>query len=125
MVDMRFVAAYQRRMSTLEATAACMEALGNPTRLAIYRLLVRAGSRGRPVGQIQAALSIPASTLSHHLKHLELVDLVRRRREGVTHHCVANYSSMNAMLDFLTNECCADTPDAAEHSHWNLDKDSA
>ena len=114
-----------RLMSDLETTAACLEALGNPTRLAIYQMLVRAGDQGRPVGQIQAALSIPASTLSHHLKHLELVDLIRRRREGVTHYCVANYAGMNAMLDFLTRECCADTAEGAAHRHWNGDKDSA
>ena len=112
-------------MSDLETTAACLEALGNPTRLEIYRLLVRAGDEGRPVGQFQATLSIPASTLSHHLKHLELVDLVRRRREGVTHFCVANYAGMNAMLDFLTRECCADTPEGAAQAQWTRDKDSA
>lgn len=99
-----------------------MEALGNPTRLEIYRLLVRAGEEGRSVGQIQAALSIPASTLSHHLKHLQLVDLIGRRREGVTHYCVANYAAMHGMLDFLTRECCADTD---EHTNWLRGRDSA
>lgn len=92
----------------LERTAACLEALGNPTRLAIYRLLVRAGGRGKPVGHIQKALEIPASTLSHHLKHLELVGLVSRRREGTIHNCVANYLAMDQVLGFLTRECCVD-----------------
>lgn len=96
-------------MSELEQTAACLEALGNPTRLAIYRLLVRAGEEGQSVGRIQAALSVPASTLSHHLKHLEMVGMVLRRREGTTHTCVANYRTMNKVLGFLTEECCADS----------------
>ncbi|MEQ8602513.1 MAG: metalloregulator ArsR/SmtB family transcription factor [Marivibrio sp.] len=97
----------------LERTAACLEALGNPTRLAIYRLLVRAGDAGKPVGHIQKALEVPASTLSHHLKHLELVGLVARRREGTTHNCVACYMTMDHVLGFLTRECCADAPGAA------------
>lgn len=96
----------------LERTAACMEALGNPTRLAIYRLLVRAGGAGRSVGRIQEALSVPASTLSHHMKHLEMVGLVLRRREGTTHLCQANFAAMNAVVDFLTEECCRDDASA-------------
>lgn len=104
-------------MSELETTAACLEALGNPTRLTIYRLLVRAGEEGKSVGQIQAAMSMPPSTLSHHLKHLELVGLVRRRREGTTHMCVANYMTMNAVLGFLTEECCADSGAAPGNPH--------
>jgi len=95
-------------MDALETAADRLEALGNPTRLAIYRLLVRAGDPGRPVGQIQAALEIPASTLSHHLKHLEMSGLVRRRKDGVTHHCSANFAAMDALIGFLTEECCAD-----------------
>ena len=95
-------------MSDLETAAARLEALGNPTRLSIYRLLVRAGGDGRSVGKIQVALSVPASTLSHHLKHLELVDLVARRKDGTTHTCVANYETMDAVLAFLTEECCSE-----------------
>ena len=95
-------------MSDLEQTAACLEALGNPTRLSIYRMLVRAGRDGRSVGQIQGELGVPASTLSHHLKHLELVRLVRRSRQGTTHVCVANYEIMDAVLNYLTEECCID-----------------
>ncbi len=96
-------------MSELDEMAACLEALGNPTRLAMYRLLVRAGEDGKNVGAIQAAMSIPASTLSHHLKHLELVGLVSRRREGTTHICVAEYMTMNELLGFLSEECCVDS----------------
>ena len=109
-------------MSELETTAACLEALGNPTRLAIYRLLVRAGEEGRCVNQIQAAMSMPSSTLSHHLKHLELVELIRRRREGTVHICIANYTTMNDALDFLAKECCAEskTPPRIPHRSHKL-----
>ena len=60
----------------LEKAAAQLEALGNPTRLNIYRILVRAGDGGLPVGRIQSRLDIPASTLSHHCKRLVDVGLV-------------------------------------------------
>ena len=93
-------------MNKLERTAACLEALGNPTRLRIYRLLVRAGTKGWPVGKIQERLDIPASTLTHHLRQLETVHLVDRHRSGTTHFCSANYAAMTAVLDFLTEECC-------------------
>ena len=99
---------HQRPMTPLDQAATRLEALGNPTRLAIYRLLVRAGSQGRPVGRIQAALDVAPSTLSHHLKHLEMAGLIIRRKEGVTHFCSANYPTMDALIAYLTEECCAE-----------------
>lgn len=100
-------------MERLHTTAACLEALGNPTRLAIYSFLVRAGAEGRPVGKIQAELGVPASTLSHHLKQLEAVDLVLRDKRGTVHFCSANYATMDAVVGFLTEECCVDGSDPA------------
>ena len=68
----------------LDDAAARLEALGNPTRLKIYRTLVRAGEEGMPVGRLQERLDIAASTLSHHLKALVGVGLVTQTREGTT-----------------------------------------
>ena len=96
-------------MLKLDEAAAGLEALGNPNRLAIYRMLVRAGGDGKPVGQIQQATGMAASTLSHHLKHLELAGLIVRRKEGTTHHCCANYQTMEGLIGFLTEECCAES----------------
>lgn len=96
-------------MLKLDEAAAGLEALGNPSRLEIYRLLVRAGGDGKPVGQIQAATGIAASTLSHHLKHLELAGLILRRKEGTTHFCCANYDRMDGLIGFLTEECCVES----------------
>ena len=73
-------------MQTAHA-ARCLEKLGNPTRLEIFRLLVRAGSEGLAVGEIQDHLGIPASTLSHHLAHLVHVGLVHQAREGRVLRC--------------------------------------
>jgi len=70
----------------LDDAAARLEALGNPTRLKIYRTLVRAGAEGMPVGRLQSRLDLAASTLSHHLKTLIGVGLVTQAREG--HHAV-------------------------------------
>lgn len=108
-VEIDSLLADTKAMSDLDKTAARLEALGNPTRLEIFRMLVRTGETGLAVGVIQRQLDIPASTLSHHLKHLELVALVSRRREGTSHFCSANYPSMDSVIRFLSEHCCADT----------------
>ena len=108
MVDQPCERGYFLRMNTDDA-AAHLEALGNPTRLRIYRLLVRAGGDGLPVGQLQTKLGIAPSTLSHHLKALILVGLVTQERQSTTLICRANYDVMHSLIDFLVAECCADS----------------
>ncbi len=88
--------------------AAQLEALGNPTRLNIYRTLVRVGESGMPVGRLQARLGAAASTLSHHLQKLIQVDLVTQERQATTLICRANYPVMEALVGFLTEECCVE-----------------
>ena len=85
----------------LDDAAARLEALGNPTRLKIYRILVRAGEEGLPVGRLQERLEIAASTLSHHLKALIAVGLVTQTREGTTLICHANYDLMRGLIDYM------------------------
>jgi DNA-binding transcriptional ArsR family regulator len=92
----------------LEKAAAQLEALGNPTRLQLYRILVRAGDDGLAVGSIQEKLDVPASTLSHHLKRLVDTGLVTQERQATTLICRANYPGMNALIGYLADECCAD-----------------
>jgi DNA-binding transcriptional ArsR family regulator len=92
----------------IDDAAARLEALGNPTRLQIYRALVRAGEAGMPVGKLQSKLDLAASTLSHHLKSLLIVDLVSQERQATTLICRANYDVMRTLVDFLVAECCAD-----------------
>lgn len=93
---------------TIEQAAKQLEALGNPTRLEVYRTLVRAGQAGLPVGSLQEKLGIPASTLSHHLHRLILTGLVTQERQATTLISRANYPAMNTLLGFLADECCAD-----------------
>jgi len=90
--------------------AARLEALGNPTRLQIYKVLVRAGRAGISVGKLQTKLELAASTLSHHLKSLLIVDLISQERQSTTLICRANYEVMHGLVDFLVAECCADAP---------------
>jgi DNA-binding transcriptional ArsR family regulator len=92
----------------IEDAAARLEALGNPTRLKIYRALVRAGHTGMPVGWLQERLKIPASTLSHHVKALVSVGLISQVREGTSLVCHAEYDTMRGLVDFLVAECCAE-----------------
>ena len=90
----------------LQQAARCLEKLGNPTRLEVFRLLVRAGAEGLAVGEIQEHLGIPASTLSHHIAHLVGAGLVHQTREGRVLRCTPDFALMNALLGFLTEECC-------------------
>src|SRR4249919_3795920 len=95
----------------LDAAAAHLEALGNPTRLKIYRALIRAGGAGLAVGRLQERLKIAPSTLSHHIKALVVAGLVTPVRGATTLVCYANYDVMRARVDFLVAECCADASD--------------
>jgi ArsR family transcriptional regulator len=92
----------------IDEAAARLESLGNPTRLKIYRMLVRAGDPGLSVGKLQTRLSIPASTLSHHLKTLIIAGLVTQERDATTLICRANHPVMRGLLDFLVAECCTE-----------------
>jgi DNA-binding transcriptional ArsR family regulator len=89
-----------------DTAASLMSQLGNPTRLKIVRELVRAGGSGMPVGQIQRRLGVPHSTLSHHIRLLCSVDLVRQVREGTVLRCFADYGKIEGIVAFLTEECC-------------------
>ena len=93
----------------IDDAAAHLEALGNPTRLKIYRTLIRAGEVGMPVGRLQEKLKIAPSTLSHHIKALVVVGLVTQVREATTLVCHANYRVMRELVAFLVAECCAES----------------
>lgn len=90
----------------LNQAARCLEKLGNPIRLEVFRLLVRAGPDGLPVGEIQEHLEVPASTLSHHVAHLVNAGLVTQERQGRQLICRPDFTLMDGLIDFLTAECC-------------------
>ena len=88
-----------------------MSQLGNPTRIRIVRELVRAGRTGMAVGEIQKKLGTPNSTLSHHINHLRGVGLIRKQRESTILRCFIEYHRIEAIVKFLTEECCAAEPE--------------
>lgn len=94
-----------------ENTAAeCLAALGNVTRLRVFRVLVRAGEEGLNVGDLQRHLKTPGSTLAHHLGHLTRVGLVQQDRRGREVICRASYETMRNLTGFLTEQCCVGVP---------------
>ena len=97
---------------------AALAALAQESRLAIFRLLIQAGPSGLPAGKIGEQLGIASSALSFHLKELAHAGLVTSRQEGRFVIYTAQFDTMNALVGFLTENCCAgvpcgiDTPDS-------------
>lgn len=81
-------------------------ALAHESRLAIYRLLVKAGPAGLPVGSIGEKLGLAPATLSFHLAGLKHAGLVSARREGRTLYQTADYQAMNGLIGYLSENCC-------------------
>ena len=92
----------------IDISASRLAALGNPTRLRLYRLLVRAGDAGLSMGKIQTVLGVPASTLSYHCRALMQVGLIGQERVGTLLICRTNYAVMRGLIDDLAAECCTD-----------------
>lgn len=92
--------------SKLDRHAEQLSALGHPVRLTILRYVVQAGKEGAPAGDIQSRVDLPASTLSHHLKRLVDAGLLTSRSEGTFHFYAADYPSLQALTDYLWEDCC-------------------
>ena len=84
-----------------------LSALSHESRLAAYRQLVQAGQGGLAVGELRERLDLPPATLTAHLNVLRAAGLVDDQREGRVIRIRANYARMNALLAFLTENCCA------------------
>ena len=98
-------------MEKTDAVAA-LAALAQDNRLDVFRLLVQAGTAGLPAGQIGERLGLPSATLSFHLSHLKQSGLVKCRRESRSLIYTAEYKAMNALLAYLTENCCQGDPAA-------------
>ncbi|GAB5604569.1 metalloregulator ArsR/SmtB family transcription factor [Sideroxyarcus sp. TK5] len=83
-----------------------LAALAQTTRLAIFRLLVSAGPGGMAAGQISKKLKVSPATLSFHFKTLSHAGLVESRQDGRFVYYAANFTVMNGMVDYLTENCC-------------------
>lgn len=86
--------------------AQSLAALGNETRLQLFRTLVRAGPDGANVGTLQQLLGIPGSTLAHHLGALARAGLVRQTRQGREVISSVDFPAMQGLIGYLTEECC-------------------
>lgn len=92
----------------LETAAKQLEALGNSTRIAIFRNLVKAGPRGNTVGVLRDELNIPGSTLSHHIAKLVNAGLLRQERDSRSLICTADSENMDTLMEFLVQNCCSE-----------------
>ncbi|MDR2154126.1 MAG: metalloregulator ArsR/SmtB family transcription factor [Burkholderiaceae bacterium] len=96
-------------METKTAVTA-LAALAQESRLAVFRLLVRAGPAGMAAGKIGEAAGIPPSSLSFHLKELTHAGMVTSRQEGRFVIYAAHFSAAAALVAFLTENCCGGNP---------------
>lgn len=88
-----------------------LSALAHGHRLAVFRLLVRAGTSGVPAGEIAREVGALPNTLSSHLTILGHAGLVRSRREGRSIIYSADYERMRELLGFLVDDCCGGRPE--------------
>ncbi len=96
-------------MDTPTALAA-LAALAQESRLGVFRLLIETGPQGAAASKIAEQLAIPASSLSFHLKELSHAGLVTSRQDGRFVIYSANTAAMNALIAFLTANCCGGNP---------------
>ncbi|OYW45429.1 MAG: transcriptional regulator [Sphingomonadales bacterium 32-68-7] len=96
----------------MKSTAAisALGALAQEHRLAVFRKLVQSGESGMAAGALAEALGIPASSLSFHLAQLRHAGLILHQRRHRSLIYRANYPAMNALLGYLTENCCAGAP---------------
>lgn len=95
---------------------AMLAGLAQDSRLDIFRLLVKAGHKGRPAGSIGEQLGLPSATLSFHLSQLKQARLVSFHREGRSLIYRADFRAMNGLINYLTENCCGDDPENCEIS---------
>jgi DNA-binding transcriptional ArsR family regulator len=91
-----------------------LAALAQPTRLAIYRLLVACGPAGMAAGQVAEKLKVAPATLSFNFKTLSHAGLIESRQHGRFIYYAANFTVMNAMVAYLTENCCGGNPEACK-----------
>ncbi|MEO8332501.1 MAG: metalloregulator ArsR/SmtB family transcription factor [Gallionella sp.] len=83
-----------------------LAALAQPTRLAIYRVLVEQGPEGMAAGRVAEKLKVAPATMSFHFKTLSHAGLIESRQEGRFIYYAANFAVMNGMVAYLTENCC-------------------
>src|SRR5579863_530524 len=98
-------------MKKIDVVAA-LAALAQDNRLDVFRLLVEAGPEGMPAGAVATALDLAPNTLTFHFDRLRTAGLVSVRREGRSMIYAAQFETMNALLAYLTENCCNGAPES-------------
>jgi DNA-binding transcriptional ArsR family regulator len=93
-------------MDLTEAVAA-LGAVAHEHRLTIFRLLIEQGPEGLPAGAIAEKVGLPPSSLTFHLKHLARAGLLVSKRASRQIFYAADFAAMNALVGYLTENCCA------------------
>ena len=99
-----------------KSVVTALAALAQDSRLAIFRALVQTGPAGLAAGKISEITGIPPSSLSFHMKELSHADMVKSRQDGRFVIYAANFTTMNALLAFLTANCCGGNPCVPVHT---------
>jgi len=81
-------------------------AVGSKSRLVVLRELVKVGSKGLTIGEIQKLVDIPLSTLAHHLDHLKKANLIDQEKKGRSILNFAQFKHIQQLADYLLKECC-------------------
>ena len=89
-----------------DQVVSALSALAQPTRLAIYRMLVAAGRDGLAAGQIAEKMEAAPASLSFHFKTLNHAGLVESRQDGRFIYYAANFDVINGLVGYLTENCC-------------------
>jgi DNA-binding transcriptional ArsR family regulator len=89
-----------------DQTLSALRALAHESRLAAFRVLVQAGHEGLAVGELRDELGLPPATLTAHLNVLRAAGLVADTREGRVIRVRADYARMDALIAYLTENCC-------------------
>jgi len=95
----------------IDDTVSALSALAQINRLETFRLLVKAGPKGMPAGEVAAALGLPPNTLSFHFDRLRNAGLVTVKREGRSMIYAARFDAINALVGYLTENCCSGEPE--------------
>ena len=100
-------------MDTSTATLA-FAALSQPTRLDVFRLLIKAGTEGMQAGDIATKLGVKQNTMSTNLSVLHRAGLIRNQREGRAIRYFADFDGMQGLLRFLMQDCCGGRPQTCQ-----------
>ena len=93
-----------------DAVIRALGALAQEHRLAAFRLLVQAGPEGIPAGALAEAVGAPSSSMSFHLAQLANAGLVTQRRQSRSIIYAADFTAMNALMAYMTQNCCGGVP---------------